>query len=135
MKRIERVSAERLDKLRQQHELNYDNCSKCPFRNVPTTNNCVKCETFKELRKIGKWLLRDTANRSVPMKPNKAVKSEYGEVYLYIDATMSPEHYERLKGAEMTDKEIAARIEVSFTTFKNWKKSRGLTKQRGENKK
>lgn len=129
------ASEERLEKLLRQYELNTENCLKCPFRKMPTVDSCAKCPTYKELRDIGKWLLKETVSKRGVVVPKKGIKANRGETYQYIDALVTPEDYWAFKTAGMKDINIADSIKVSVSTFKNWKKLRGLTITRGAYKK
>lgn len=120
---------ERLAKLCRQTEIERDLCSNCPFHYELTLNECVKCPHYKELNKIGDWLLKESANRKgrdiqPTGKPGPAVS----------DKTMTSDKlsvigYTNLRSEGVYDTTIAKDLGVSLSSLKHWKVKNGLTKR------
>lgn len=128
MGKVNRNSPQRMEQLRKQHELNHTFCSVCPLKRQANKGGCKGCETYKELKQIGRWLISDSAKYNKQKGTDLRVKYGYGEVYEYLDKSLSPKMYLKLKDKGQTDKAIAEKYKVTFATFKSWKKRKGLTK-------
>ena len=118
----------RLTLLFLQKRIEEEVCAACPFYNIPTQKHCEGCQSFEELNNIGNWLLNDTAigrGREVEVIETK---SDRVPMTPYM---MSINEYYNFKYKGLRDPEIAAKLNVTMTSFRKWKEDAGLTNVKG----
>lgn len=106
-----RNTVERMTLLQLQTELDQECCSVCPFSYESNNDKCEGCDAYKELRRIGDWLNKDSQQH----KPSILHESRSGRIKATRD------DYIELKARGLTDAEIAYNMGVGVPTLGKWK--------------